>query len=146
MKRLIPSNFLAAAALALGAFGAASAAHAGNNLYFSVGVQGAPSYYPQPAPVYVQPAPVYVQPRPVYVQPQPVYAPRPVYVQPQVYSAPAEVYLRHGPPSYQYQYDDERAHRRAEWRRWYWKHHHHDHDRDDDRDDDGDQRRGHKRD
>lgn len=129
MKRLSPANFLAAAAaLALGAFGAVSAAHAGSDLYFSVGVQGAPGYYSQPAPVYVQPAPVYVQPRPVYVQPQPVY------VQPQVYSAPAEVYLRNGPPSYQYQYVDEHARRRAEWRRWYWKHHHHDHDGDRDRD------------
>ena len=119
MKRLIPANFLAAAALALGAVSAAPAAHAGSNLYFSIGVQGANGYYPQP--VYVEPAPVYVDPRPFYVQPQPVY------VQPQVYSAPSGVY---GPHSYQYQYDDERARRRAEWRRWhYWKDHHHDHDR-----------------
>jgi hypothetical protein len=53
---------LAAAVLVLGAFGAASAAHARSDVYFSVGVQSAPGVYVQPAPVYVQPRPVQVVP------------------------------------------------------------------------------------
>ena len=87
MKRIISAKFLAATVVALGAFVAASAAHARSDVYFSVGVHA--PVYAHPAPVYVQPAPVYVQPRPVYVEPRPVYvAPRPVYVQPQpVYEA-----------------------------------------------------------
>lgn len=81
----VSTRFIAAAALALGAFGAATAAHAGRGeLHISVGVQPASSYYVQPAPVYVQPRPVYTQPRPVYTQP------RPVYVQPAPYG-----YSRH---------------------------------------------------
>lgn len=116
MKPSIATKFVAAAAVVVAVFGAASAAHARSDVYFSVGVQA--------APVYVEPAPVYVQPRPVYVQP------RPVYVQPPVYVAPAEVYVRPGPRAYGYAYEDERAWRRAEWRRRYWRHHHHDWDRD----------------
>ena len=70
----LSTRFIAAAALALGAFGAASAAHAGSgNVHFSVGVHAAPGVYVQPAPVYVQPRPVYVAPRPIYVAPAPVY-------------------------------------------------------------------------
>lgn len=65
-------NKFVGTALAVAAFGAASAAHARSDVYFSVGVQGMPLYF-EPAPVYVQPRPVYVQPRPVYVQPQPAY-------------------------------------------------------------------------
>ena len=92
MKRITSARFLAATAVALGAFVAASAAHARSDVYFSIGVQ-APGVYAQPAPVYVQPAPVYVEPRPVYVEPRPVYvAPRPVYVQPQPVYEPAPVY------------------------------------------------------
>ena len=84
MKHL-HTRFIAAAALALVAFGAASAAHAGRGeWHVSIGVEPQSRYYVQPAPVYVQPAPVYVQPRPVYVQP------RPVYVQPTPYG-----YSRH---------------------------------------------------
>ena len=65
MKNLISAKPLIAAALAVGTFAAASAAHARTDVVLSIGV---------PAPYgYVQPAPVYVQPRPVYVQPQPVY-------------------------------------------------------------------------
>lgn len=87
MKRITSAKFLAATAVALGAFVAASAAHARTDVYFSIGVP-APVYV-QPAPVYVEPAPVYVQPAPVYVQPRPVYvAPRPVYVQPDYVPAP----------------------------------------------------------
>ena len=83
MKNLISAKPLFAAALVVGAFAAASAAHARTDVVLSIGVP-APYGYVQPAPVYVQPQPVYVQPRPVYVEPQPVYVqPRPVYVQPQ---------------------------------------------------------------
>ena len=70
MKRLFCAKPLLAAAVALGAIGAASA-HAHTDVVFSVGV-AAPAYV-QPAPVYVQPAPTYLQPAPVYLQPAPVY-------------------------------------------------------------------------
>ena len=83
MKNLISAKPLFAAALVVGAFAAASAAHARTDVVFSIGVP-APYGYVQPQPVYVEPQPVYVQPRPVYVEPQPVYVqPRPAYVQPQ---------------------------------------------------------------
>jgi hypothetical protein len=92
-----------AALLALAAMGFSSAAHARDNLIFSVGISlpgatgaqvGVTNAYPvytQQRPVYVQPQPVYVQPQPVYVQPAPVvyqqapvyYSAPPVYVQPQ---------------------------------------------------------------
>ena len=97
MKSLISAKPLIAAALAVGAFAAASAAHARTDVVFSIGVQ-APYGYVQPEPVYVQPQPVYVQPRPVSVQPEPVYVqPRPVYVQPQpVYYGGYRTSYRHG--------------------------------------------------
>ena len=117
----LSAKFIGAAAVAVAALGATSAAHARADVYVSFGVQG--------APVYVQPAPVYVQPRPVYVQPEPVYVqPRPVYVQPPVYSAPEEAYVRPWPPGYDAAYEQERAWRRAEWHRRYWRHHHRDWD------------------
>ena len=78
MKRLSAKS-LATVAVVLGAFGAASAAHARSDVIFSIGVQS-PGY----GYGYVQPAPVYVEPAPVYVAPPTYYAPRPVYVQPQV--------------------------------------------------------------
>ena len=85
MKSLVSLRSLAAIAFVLGSVATASAAHARNDIQFSIGIQS-PGVYVQPAPVYVQPRPVYVQPRPVYVQPSPVYVqPRPVFVQ------------RHGP-------------------------------------------------
>ena len=68
MNRLFSAKPLLAAALAIGALGAASAAHARSDVQFSIGI-GAPIGYVQPAPVYVQPQPVYVQPQPVYVYP-----------------------------------------------------------------------------
>lgn len=71
MNRLFSAKPLLAAAVALGAVGAASAAHAGTDVFFSVGF--AQPAYVAPAPVYVQPAPVYVQPRPVYVEPRVTY-------------------------------------------------------------------------
>jgi hypothetical protein len=72
MKSLFSAKSFAVAALALGAVGLASAAHARSDVFLSIGVN-APLGYVQPAPVYVQPQPVYVQPRSVYVQPQTVY-------------------------------------------------------------------------
>jgi hypothetical protein len=79
MKPFISTRSLAAVAVVLGGFAAASAAHARSDVFFSIGVQS-PGVYVQPAPVYVEPAPVYVQPRHVYVQPaQPYYAPPQVY-------------------------------------------------------------------
>jgi hypothetical protein len=79
MNRFSSSKFLIAAALAFGAAGITSAAHAGTDVTFAIGVQ-APYGYVAPAPVYVQPRTVYVQPQPVYVQPQPAYVqPQPVY-------------------------------------------------------------------
>jgi hypothetical protein len=64
MNRLTSLKTLAAAAVALGAFGAATAAHARSDVFFTIGL---------PGPAYVQPAPVYVQPSQYYVQPAPVY-------------------------------------------------------------------------
>jgi hypothetical protein len=72
MKRLFSAKSFAIAALALGAVGVASAAHARSDVVLSIGVN-APYGYVQPAPVYVAPQPVYVQPRTVYVQPQAAY-------------------------------------------------------------------------
>jgi hypothetical protein len=119
MTTSIRTRFIAAAALAVGALGLTSAAHARSDVFFSIGLQAPSSSY------YVQPDPVYVQPRPVYVQPQPIYSPRPVYV------APAQVYGYQGvQPGYEYSYRDERAARRAaEWRRAQWERRHDRHDR-----------------
>lgn len=111
MKASISPRFIAAGALAVAALGTVSAAHAHADVYFSVGVQG--------APVYMEPAPVYVQPRPAYVPPQPVY------VQPPVYAAPAPMYGRTYAPRYDDAYEAERAWRRAEWHRRHWMQHHH---------------------
>ncbi|HWI83733.1 hypothetical protein [Ramlibacter sp.] len=96
MNRLFSAKSLVVAAAALGAVAVASAAHAGSDVIFSIGVN-APYGYVQPAPRYVDPQPVYVQPQPVYVQPQPVYVePQPVYVQPRpVYVQPQAVYYGH---------------------------------------------------
>jgi hypothetical protein len=81
MKRLFSAKPFVAAAIAFGALGAASAAHARSDVFFSIGVQAPGVYgYAEPAPVYVEPRPVYVEPQPVYVQPRPVYVqPQPVY-------------------------------------------------------------------
>jgi hypothetical protein len=69
MNLSLPTKLFATAALAAAGFGVATAAHAGPDVYFSVGVQPA-TVYTQPRHVYVQPQPVYVQPQPVYVQSQ----------------------------------------------------------------------------
>ena len=65
MKRLLSAKSIAVAALALGAVGAASAAHARSDVFFSIAVPGA---YVSNAPVY----PAYVAP-PVVQYEQPVY-------------------------------------------------------------------------
>lgn len=93
MNPISATRALAAAAVVLGGFAAATAAHARSDVSFSIGLN-VPG-------VYVQPAPVYVPPPPVYVQPAPVYYPRPapVYVQPApVYVRPAPIY--YGGPRY----------------------------------------------
>jgi hypothetical protein len=59
LKHLISTQSLAAIALTLGAFAAASSAHARSDVTFSVGVQ-VPGVYVQSAPVYVQPRPIYM--------------------------------------------------------------------------------------
>lgn len=76
MTSHLSARSIAVAAIALGAVGLASAAHARSDVTLSIGIN-APLGYVQQAPVYVQPQPVYVQPQPVYVQP------RTAYVQPQ---------------------------------------------------------------
>lgn len=82
MNRLVSLKVFAAAALVLGAFGAATSAHARSDVQFSITL-GTPGIYVQPAPVYAHPRPVYVQPAPVYMHPRPVYVhPAPVYVRP----------------------------------------------------------------
>jgi hypothetical protein len=129
MKSSITKRFAATAALAVLALGAAGAAHARDNVSFSIGISS-PGFYGQPAPVYYPQQPVYVQPRPVYVQPAPAYyPPQTVYVQ------PSPVYVQ--PAPYGYYYDNGRDWRRVEWeRRQQWQRHHHgrDWDRDGRRD------------
>jgi hypothetical protein len=72
MNRIFSAKPLLAAAIAIGALGAATAAQARSDVVFSIGIN-APLGYVQPAPVYVQPAPVYYESQPVYYQSQPVY-------------------------------------------------------------------------
>ncbi len=123
MTTSLTKRFVATAAVAVAALGAASVAHARSDVTWSIGISS-PGVYVQPAPVYV-PQPVYVQPRPVYVQPPPIYVqPAPVYYPPQI------VYTQ--PPAYGYYYYSPDW-RRAEWeRRHGWRHRHH-HGQDDDR-------------
>lgn len=104
MKHLISIKSLAAVAIALGAFAAASSAHARSDVYFSIGVQ-VPGVFVQPAPVYVQPAPIYMQPAPIYMRPAPVYVQPPPYYAPSYYrryrdhdrDGIANIYDRGGP-------------------------------------------------
>ena len=58
MKQLISNHLVAAVAIGLGGFAAASSAHARSDVYFSIGVQ-VPGVYLEAAPVYVQPRPFY---------------------------------------------------------------------------------------
>ena len=110
MNRSISARFVAAVALAAAALAAAPIAQAHTDVYLSLGPQGRPAYYEQ-APVYVRPAPVYAQPRPVYVQP------------------PAYAYERPSRSSYESQFEQEQAWRRADCRQRKWHHRHHDWDR-----------------
>lgn len=86
---------LTAATLALAALTLAGAAHARDNISFSVGV-GVPLGVSNAYPVYSQPLyqqqPVFVQQQPVYVQPTPIYVPRPVYYGQPVYIESQPVY------------------------------------------------------
>jgi hypothetical protein len=95
MKALNRTSFFAATALALGALGATSAAHARSDAVLSIALQAPSSYYVQPAPVY-ESSPLYVQPEPVYVH-----------------------------PPYQYVYDEharrQQEWRREQWRREQWR-------------------------
>jgi hypothetical protein len=65
MKRLFSAKSIVVAAVALGAVGLASAAHARSDVIVSVDLNSAYGY--------TRPVPVYVQPQPVYVQPQAAY-------------------------------------------------------------------------
>lgn len=87
MKLKLARIFAAIGVVALAAVG--TAAHARDNVYWSVGVAAAPGVaigvgnvppvYVAPAPVYVAPAPVVLVPQPVVVVPAPVYYTAPVY-------------------------------------------------------------------
>ena len=105
MTRPLSSRFAAAAVLAAAALGAATAAQAHTDVFFSISMPGR-AVYVEPPPVYVQPQPVYVRPPPVYVQPPPVY------VQP-----PAYRYERPWQESYQDEFEREHVLRHAEWQR-----------------------------
>ncbi|MBK6009454.1 hypothetical protein JJB11_25430 [Ramlibacter ginsenosidimutans] len=120
MSLIRQPRLIAAAAVAFGLLGVASAAQARTDVHVFLGVPGmvAPAPVYGSDPQYVQTAPVYVQPRSVYVQPQPVY----------VRTAPAWGYG----DGYGYG-------RRDEWRREQWREHErherheryeHDHDHD----------------
>lgn len=110
MNRLFTAKPLLAAAVALGAVGAASAAHAQTDVVFSVGV---------PASIYVPPPQVYMAPPPVYEQPAPEFFPQPVYVQPSV------TYYGYDRWHDRRRYDEAR---REGWREG-WRGGDHDHDR-----------------
>ena len=130
MKRLFSARFLVGAAVALGALGLASVAHARTDVTFSIGVN-APYGYVQPSYDYVYPAYGYAQPAPVYIDPQPVYVqPRPVYVPPRtIYYGHERRWQRRGPygdwdhdgvpnrfdPNPRH-YDQRIGHRRGAWR------------------------------
>jgi hypothetical protein len=76
-------KFIALAVAALGCALATGAAHAGNNVYWSVGINLPPvGTVVSNAPVYVDPAPVYVPAPVVYAPPPPVYVPAPVVYAP----------------------------------------------------------------
>ncbi|MDP3618438.1 MAG: hypothetical protein Q8R63_01470 [Ramlibacter sp.] len=107
------NSFVKAAAVALVVAGAAGAANARSNVYFSVGANIAPGvvigasngYYPPVYPGYAQP--VYSVPAPVYYAPTyyaPSYYVRPapvIYGPPRYYHRPHRV-IRHYGPRYRY--------------------------------------------
>jgi len=96
MQRKLSRPLAAIAVVALATIGAA--AHARDNVFWSVGIDAAPGVsvgVGNTRPVVVAPQPVYVAPQPVYVAPQPVYvAPRPVVVsRPVMVVEPEPVYV-----------------------------------------------------
>lgn len=98
--KLSHSFYLKTAGVALAALGAAGAAQARGDVYWSVGVHAAPGVtigVGNARPVYYAPAPVYVAPAPVYYAPQPVYyvRPAPVYYSTGYYYGPT-TYVRVG--------------------------------------------------
>ena len=135
----ISPKFLVAAALATAGLGAATVAEAGRpEINVSVDFQSGPGWVQPSRGYYVQPQPVYVQPWPVYVQPEPVYARPPVFVSPrEVYGQP-----RFGGYDGRFDWERERAWRRAEWRRHEWREEHRGRGRD--RDDDHGRHGGHR--
>jgi hypothetical protein len=115
MNRFHSAKFLVAAALTTAALGAATVAEARPDVVVSIGFQSGPAWV-QPEPVYMQPRPVYVQPRPVLVQAAPVYVRPPVVYAPQpVFERP-----RWGGYDSRFEWERERAWRRAEWRHREW--------------------------
>ena len=112
MNRLFSAKFLVGATLATAVLGAATIAEARPEVYLSIGLQSSPAWVEQ-APVYVQPQPVYVQPQPMYLQPAPVYMRPPVFVSPrELFERP-----RWGGYDARYEWERQRAWRRAEWLR-----------------------------
>lgn len=113
MKLKLFRPFAAAALVAAAAIG--STAHAGSNVFWSVGIDAAPGVsigLGNTRPVMVAPAPVFVAPAPVYVAPRPIYvAPRPVVLMPQPVYVRAPVYVEYAHP--------------GKHKRWYKKHHRH---------------------
>ena len=81
------SSWVAALSVALAALALTSAAQAGDNVYWSVGVSapgmqvGVANAVPVVQQVYMPRQPVYIAPQPVYVQPAPVYMAQPQYIQ-----------------------------------------------------------------
>jgi hypothetical protein len=127
-----PTRKTVLATLAIAGTLVAGAAHAGSDVYWSIGINApidrgvSVGTVISTGPVYGPPVAV-VQPAPVVVYPQPVYAPPPVVYapQPRVVYRPAPVYMPapvvYAPPVYV-----QRPHRhgRKEWKHW-------DRDRDD---------------
>ena len=101
MKRLLSSRFVAAAVLAVAAFGAASTAQARPDVQVTIGLPGFPIFLPPP---------VIVRAEPVVVAPRHVYAPPPVVV-----------VERDWRPGYRHEYARERGWRHREWQRQEWE-------------------------
>ena len=120
MKRLLSSQFVAAAVLSVAAFGAASSAQARPDIQVTIGLPGLPGlpFFPPP--------PVVVWTEPVVVAPRPVYAP-----------PPAVVVERDWRPADRYEYARERGWHHREWERQEWERREwerrHRHERDDHR-------------
>lgn len=115
---MTPNKMLSRAAFAGATFLAAASAHAGGNVFWSIGINApldpygasigttisnGPGYH-HPAPAYVESAPIYYAPAPVYYAPPVFVRPRPIY-----YHAPAPVYAQprhHHPHWWKHRGDD----------------------------------------